>query len=734
MIKYVSGYKKTPNFFWLLLCVFLLLFTQTSSAAGNKKKSDSAGTILNYLKDYNVVWQEAGGGPQASMPLGNGDIGLNVWTQQNGDLFFYISKTDAWGTDIRNRDDWNKIGGVLMKLGQIRISMDLPAGILAGSGQASCIQRLQLINGEVVIDRTIGGCGIRQKIWVDANRPVIHIENKCDLAVKWRVKLNDWRLSEGDHLMSRAAQLVWYHQNPENAHPPLDRTLFGAVVKGTGFDNADSEQLVTDRKMNSARISIYAVTAAHTSSPENWYKRVMDSVRQIAAVPYETAYTQHKDWWRKFWLRSWVFTDTDSTAREITKGYVLQRFITACGGRGKYPIKFNGSIFTTGHPNDPDYRAWGGQYWFQNTRAMYWPMLGAGDFDMMMPLFNMYRQMLKGNEALVEKYYHHKGAYFAETAPFWGGLPYMGPEVKENWTGHYFTPVLELSKMMMDYYHYTTDTAFAKNYLIPVAMAGVHFFDEHFPKDDKGELLLDPDNSIEMFWKVHNPAPDIAGLESVLKDLLQLPGSLISNQDLMTCRKLATIIPALPKGENNGAEVLLPYTGAQTAKGRNLENPELYAIYPFRLFGIGMPDLALARRSFRMRAFKDKGCWVQDPIQAAMLGLTDAAKDYVHYNFTRKDPNKKFPAFWDAGHDESPDQDNGGNGQNGLQQMLIQSVGTRIYLLPAWPKDWNVHFKLHAAFNTTVEAELKNGIIQRLKVLPASRRKDIVTSFKVEQH
>lgn len=126
----------------------------------------------------------------------------------------------------------------------------------------------------------------------------------------------------------------------------------------------------------------------------------------------------------------------------------------------------------------------------------------------------------------------------------------------------------------------------------PVYTLNTESVDQHFPKDDKLKLLLDPDNSIEMFWKVHKPAPDIAGLKSVLKDLLQLPGSLISNQDLMTCRKLATLIPALPKGESNGVEVLLPYTGAQTAKGRNLENPELFAIYHFRLFGIGMPDLA----------------------------------------------------------------------------------------------------------------------------------------------
>ena len=146
----------------------------------------------------------------------------------------------------------------------------------------------------------------------------------------------------------------------------------------------------------------------------------------------------------------------------------------------------------------------------------------AGDFDMMLPLFRMYANILPANEKQVWQYYHHGGAYFAETAPFWGGLNFMGPDVKANYTNHYFTPILELSMMMLDYYEYTGDTQFAKKTLLPVATAGLQFFDQHFSRDSTGRLLLDPDNSIEMFWKVHNPAPDIAGLHAVLARLMKL--------------------------------------------------------------------------------------------------------------------------------------------------------------------------------------------------------------------
>ena len=62
---------------------------------------------------------------------------------------------------------------------------------------------------------------------------------------------------------------------------------------------------------------------------------------------------------------------------------------------GAYPIKFNGSIFTVDSPPlDPDYRRWGGPYWWQNTRLPYWPMLASGDFDLMQPMFRMYRESL----------------------------------------------------------------------------------------------------------------------------------------------------------------------------------------------------------------------------------------------------------------------------------------------------------------------------------------------------
>ncbi len=60
-----------------------------------------------------------------------------------------------------------------------------------------------------------------------------------------------------------------------------------------------------------------------------------------------------------------------------------------------------------------------------------------------------------------------------------------------------------------------------------------------------------------------------------------------------------------------------------------------------------------------------------------------------------------------------------------LQAMLMQCEDEKILLFPAWPKDWDVDFKLHAPYRTTVEGKYRNGILKSLKVVPASRKKDI---------
>ncbi|MGC3960990.1 MAG: DUF5703 domain-containing protein [Verrucomicrobiota bacterium] len=380
-------------------------------------------TVSSALASNNVVWTTPGPTSSQSMPIGNGDIGLNVWAETNGDIAFYIGKADAWNQDV-NGDQG------LMKVGGMRLSLS-PSPLIAG---APFQQTLKLPEGEIVIQQGYATNQASIRIWVDANIPVIRVEvTSSNQPVTTSAKLLNWRLSGGNPdvvVSGQTNRIVWYHRNSSGANSNVANLTFGAVIKGGSFTNASSTNLVSVGAATSHTILISPLTAK-TATASLWQTQLQTQLTQIETLNLEQTRQAHQNWWQNFWNRSWVFVEGDADATKVTQGYILQRFITACAGRGAYPVKFNGSLFVVDNPSlskNADTRDWGGQYWFQNTRAMYWPRLAAGDFDVMLPLFRMYADILNRNAAQVTSFYGHQGAYFMETAPFWGGLNNAGPD------------------------------------------------------------------------------------------------------------------------------------------------------------------------------------------------------------------------------------------------------------------------------------------------------------------
>jgi hypothetical protein len=60
----------------------------------------------------NVTWTTPGQSSADSLPIGNGDLAANVWTEPNGDILLYVAKNDAW--DHLGR---------LLKIGRLRLTL-----------------------------------------------------------------------------------------------------------------------------------------------------------------------------------------------------------------------------------------------------------------------------------------------------------------------------------------------------------------------------------------------------------------------------------------------------------------------------------------------------------------------------------------------------------------------------------------------------------------------------------
>jgi hypothetical protein len=466
-------------------------------------------------------------------------------------------------------------------------------------------------------------------------------------------------------------------------------------------------------------------------------------------------------WWRDYWTRSFVHIQPGQQAAntpewQAGRNYQLMRYLLGCNAFGQWPTKFNGGLFTydpvltdSTLKFTPDFRNWGGgTHTAQNQRLVYWPMLKSGDVALMKPQFDFYLGLLKNAELRSQTYWHHGGACFVEQlenfglpnpaeynwkrpADFDKGMEYNA------WLEYEWDTVLEFCLMMLETERYTGHDVAA---YLPFVESCLTFFDEHYQYlarqrgakalDGAGHLVLYPGSGAETYKMAYNSTATIAGLRTVLSRLLELPTASSTAEQRQKWTAMLGRIPAISFCESQGHPTIAP---AKTwERINNTESPQLYPVFPWGMYGVGKPGLDTARNTYRYDAdvqkFRSHVGWKQHNIFAARLGLTDEAAELTVKKL--QDSGRRFPAFWGPGYDWAPDHNWGGSGMIGLQEMLLQTDGRKIYLLPAWPKQWDVHFKLHAPYQTTVECEVKNGKVQVLNVLPEARRADVEVLLK----
>jgi hypothetical protein len=223
--------------------------------------------------------------------------------------------------------------------------------------------------------------------------------------------------------------------------------------------------------------------------------------------------------------------------------------------------------------------------------------------------------------------------------------------------------------------------------------------------------------------------PELAGMYAVIGKLERLPENALTTDRRKFVSELKQKLPELPRMKSPDDKTMLAPAG-RFDQLRNVENPELYAVFPFRLISYGKPNVEWGIEAFKHR--KDRGAfgWRQDDIFASYLGLTDEARNHLVQRAKNKHEKSRFPVFWGPNYDWIPDQDHGGILTKGVQSLVMQCDGKRIDLFPAFPADWDCDFKLRAPYNTTVEGKLKNGKLVQLKVTPKEREKDIRNILK----
>lgn len=745
------------------------------------------------IERLNVVWDTPSENSFGSMPLGNGDIGMNVWTEPNGDILFYISKVNAFDAEHQ-----------LPKLGRVRMRFEPAMNV-----SVSFRQELSLSDATVFIE----GDGMKLELCVSANQPVIYLKGKSKTPRKVIYMLESLRPihkslesdkgTEGVLWETEANALGWAYvnhssvwmenlkqQNTEefvaSAKDPIQGRVSGCLLWGKDLQRTN-DFVLESRKKSTNWEALVRVESFQPSSFADFEKKM--------STPIKFNKKDHLKYWKEFWDRSFInvhscgnhavnldqcrytqikqgalayeghkLLEPEVNAWQLTQRYALERFCEAIASRGEVPPPYNGSIFTMDmpagvlgfdkpkpHPVSPDERDWSTlSFMWQNTRHPYWSMATRGDYDCMIKGMEFVRNGLDICKDHCKRIFGHDGAFIME-ASWWHNVGVFNWESMPGHLRYHQLATIELPAIMCQYYEHTRDRAFLDSVLVPCADEFIKFYQLHFPeKDDKGNYLMKGVGCAETFQGVTNPCTEIGCLKYLLDKLLSFE---ISSSYRNKWERFRSILPQnVPTKIVRGKELLA--VGDEYDPGRtNCESPELYSVYPFCQVWLGKPDLLnVARLSFHLRTISvdgtndsqgtETGGWQSAPVQAAYLGLPREAARLVSINFNDQfvhwndniplgtsfptRPRPRFPAFWECKMDGTPDNDHGANSVNCLQSMLLQSDGDRIFLLPAWPEDWDVSFKLKASGNTTVACEYRNGRVVNLEVTPQSRLKDVI--------
>ena len=138
---------------------------------------DKKGASPTSISQYNVVWNEASRNSGESMPCGGGDIGANVWVE-NDELLLYVNRAGC-------RDE----NGELLKSGRFRVKVS-PNPFATGTFR----QELVLREGCVIIEarQTEGTC-VTIKVWIEVIRPIVHIDIDSTRPATVEATYESWR-------------------------------------------------------------------------------------------------------------------------------------------------------------------------------------------------------------------------------------------------------------------------------------------------------------------------------------------------------------------------------------------------------------------------------------------------------------------------------------------------------------------------------------------------------------
>ena len=573
----------------------ILHAAEAPQAASSSEPAASPSTLLSpdfrkLVSRADLHYTEPAPRSEAGQPIGNGRMGTLVWTTpstlkmqinrvdvfaENRDTSSFPERHTDYGSGCAYADiDLVDFGPDVFAPPDFEQHLSVYDGLLTAKGKDVTARALAWHAHDVIA------------MEIDDQRPqpaapkidlrmlryaVQYLEGENYALTKRRaIKVVHRNHSATSRLEIRGGRIVLTQEFREGDYYNASAVAVGLVGRSAKAKFVSDEAVRLAAAPGRGRYTILIASASSFDPKEDVAARAIAELSAAAGEDFDALAASNREWWHKFWARSFVrLGSDDGAANEVERNYTYYLYVMGASSRGKYPPRFGGMLwFTNG-----DMREWGAQHWWANTSCYYNALVAVNRPELLDPCFAMYSGMYQAAALAARQQWGSKGIFIPETV-FFDGLERLPDDIaaemldlylvhkpweersqgfrdhaepkpphnsRWNWkdkgkwvegrwiwhdkgcgpfgqVNHIFSSQAKIAHLYWQQYEHTQDGAFLRDRAYPM-LKGVAEFYRNFPnlrKGSDGRYHIHDVNNHEPVWGARDTQEELSAIHGIL--------------------------------------------------------------------------------------------------------------------------------------------------------------------------------------------------------------------------